>query len=90
MMVTEKKEIIRHKPISGQIHEHHGFELLADGNMKDADKDYCIHGDKSFAYRGSNTSLTYHFQNKHSLQYSKLQLAMSPTLSQLTAASSST
>ena len=46
--------------------------------------------DKSLAYHGSNTSLTYHLQNKHSLQYSKLQLAKSASFNQLTAAASST
>ena len=74
-MATEKKRFIKYKPISGRLH--FGFKLLADGNIKNADNVYCIHCDKSFAYHGSNMSLTYHLQNKHSLQYSKLQLAKS-------------
>ena len=86
-MATEK---IKYKPVSGRLKEHFGFKLLADGNIKNADNVYCIHCDKSFAYHGSNTSLTYHLQKKHLLQYSKLQTTKSASLGQLTAAASST
>ena len=71
-MATEKKRFIKYKAISGKLQENIGFKLLAGGNIKDADKVYCIHCDKSFAYHGSNTSLTYYLQRKLSLQYSKL------------------
>ena len=64
-MATVKNRVIKYKPISGGLHKHFGFELLADGNIKNADKIYCIPCDKSFAYHGSNTSLTHHLQNKH-------------------------
>ena len=49
-----------------------------------------IHCDKSFAYHGSNTSLTYHLQKKHLLQYSKLLPTKSASFGQFTAAASST
>ena len=64
--------------------------MLADGNIENADNVYCIHCDKSFAYHGSNTLLTYHLQKKHLLQYSKLQPTKSASFGQLTAAASST
>ncbi|XP_014767987.1 E3 SUMO-protein ligase ZBED1-like [Octopus bimaculoides] len=89
-MAAEKNRIMKFKTISGRLHEHFEFKLLADGNIKTADNVYCIHCDKSFAYHGSNTSLTYHLQNKHSLQYSKPQFAISVSFSQSTAAVSST
>jgi len=88
-IATEKRRSIKYKPISGRLHRHFGFKLLADGIIKNSDNVYCIHCDKSFAYHGSNTSLTYHLQNKHSLQYSKLQLAKSASFSQFTAAAAS-
>ena len=89
-MATEKKRVDKYKPMSGRLHEHFGIKLLANSNIKNADKAYCIHCDKSSAYHGSNMSLTYHIPNKHSLQYSKLQLSKSASFSQLTATSSST
>ena len=89
-MTIEKNQFIKYKPISGRLKEHFGFKLLADGNIKNADNVYCIHCDKSFAYHGSNTSLTYHLQKKHLLQYSKLQPTKSSSFGQFTAAASST
>ena len=46
-MATKKKRFIKYKAISGKLQEHIGFKLLAGGNIKDADKVYCIHCDKS-------------------------------------------
>ena len=89
-MAMDKNQFTKHKPISGRLKEHFGFKLLVDGNIKNADNVYCIHCDKSFAYHGSNTSLTYHLQKKHLLQYSKLQPTKSASFGQLTAAASST
>ena len=89
-MAMDKNQFTKCKPISGRLKEHFGFKLLADGNIKNADNVYCIHCDKSFAYHGSNTSLTYHLQKKHLLQYSKLQPTKSALFGQLTAAASST
>lgn len=81
-MATRKK----YKPMSGRLREHFGFRLLADGNIENASKVYCIHCDKLFAYHGSNTSLTYHLQSKHSQQYLKLQLSKSASSNSLMAA----
>ena len=89
-MEIEKNRFIKYKPISGRLKEHFGFKLLADGNIKNAGNVYCIHCDKSFTYHGSNTSLTYHLQKKHLLQFSKLQPTKSASFSQFTAAASST
>uniref|UniRef100_A0A0L8H915 BED-type domain-containing protein n=1 Tax=Octopus bimaculoides TaxID=37653 RepID=A0A0L8H915_OCTBM len=77
---------MKYKSLSGRLHEHFGFKLLVDGNIKTADNVCCIHCDKSFAYHGSNTSLTYHLQDKHSLEYSKPHFAKSASFSQSTAA----
>ena len=89
-MAIEKNQFIKYKPISGRLKEHFGFKLLADGNIKNADNVYCIHCDKSFAYHGSNRSLTYHLQKKHLSQYSKLQPTKSASFGQFTAPASST
>ena len=89
-MAKEKNQFTKYKPISGRLKEHIRFQLLADGNIKNADNVYCIHCDKSFAYHGSSTSLIYHLQKKHMLQYSKLQPTKSASFGQLTTAASST
>ena len=47
---------------------------MNDENVKNVDKVYCVHCEKSFAYHGSNTTFTYHLQSKHPLQYQKLTL----------------
>ena len=47
-MATEKKGGIKYIPTSRRLHEHFGFELLADGNMIYFDKVYCIHCDRTF------------------------------------------
>ena len=57
------------KPLSGKLNKHFVFKLTADGKVDDGDKIYCVHCDKQFAFRGSNTSLTYHLQHKHPLKY---------------------
>ena len=88
-MAIEKNQFIKYKLISGRLKEHFGFKLLAEGNIKNADV-YYIHCDKSFAYHGSNTSLTYHLQKKHLLQYSKVQPTKSALFGQFTTAASST
>ena len=89
-MAAESNRGIRYKPIAGRLHEHFGFKLSFDRNIENADNVCCIHCDKPFAYHGSNTSLTYHLQNKHPLQYQKLRLAKSASSSKLIAALSST
>ncbi|CAI9733843.1 Hypothetical predicted protein [Octopus vulgaris] len=66
-MAAEKNRVMKYKPISGRLHEHLGFKLLADGNIKTADDVYCIYCDKSFAYIGSNTWLTYLPPSKRTL-----------------------
>ena len=63
-MAVQSNRDIRYKPIAGRLHEHFGFKLSVDRTIENADNVYCIHCDKSFAYHGSNTSLTYHLQNK--------------------------
>lgn len=85
-MEAERNRIIKYKPISGRLHKYFGFKLLDDGNIENADNVYCLHCDKSFAYHGSNTSLTYHIQNKHPLHYQKLQIAKSVSSSKYTTA----
>ena len=57
-MATEKKRVIKYKPISGRLHDHLGFIFLDDGNIKSADKVYYIHCDKSFTYIVTNRSHT--------------------------------
>ncbi|CAI9728291.1 zinc finger BED domain-containing 1-like [Octopus vulgaris] len=47
-MSAEKNRVMKYKPMLGQLHEHFGFKLLADGNIKTAGKVYCIYCDKSF------------------------------------------
>ena len=89
-MAIEKNQSIKYKPISGRLKEHFGFKLLADGNIKNADNFYYIHCDKSFAYHGSDTSLTYHLQKQRLLQNSKLQPTTSASFGQFTVAASST
>jgi len=61
--------VIKYKPISGRLglHEQFGFKLLADRNIENVENTYCMHCDKSFACRGSNTPVTYHLQNKYPL-----------------------
>ena len=74
--MATKKRFIKYKVISGKLEEHYNnFELLADRNIKNADKVYCIHCDKSFAYHGFNTSLTYHLQKntRYNIQNFSLQ-----------------
>ena len=82
-MATEKKWFIKYKSVSGKLQEHFGFKLLVDHNIKNADQVYCILSDKSFAYHESNRLRIYHLKQKHSLQYSKFQLAKSALFSQL-------
>ncbi|BFZ13786.1 hypothetical protein BsWGS_16825 [Bradybaena similaris] len=57
------------KPLRGKLSKHFVFKLTADGKVDGGDKIYCIHCNKQFAYRGSNTSLTYHLQHKHPAHY---------------------
>jgi len=56
---SNKMAAEKYKKISRRLHKHFGFKLLTDGNVENVDKVYCIHCEKSFAYHGSNTSLTY-------------------------------
>lgn len=49
-MVAENNQVIKCKHISSQLPVYFGFKLLADGNIENADKVYCIHCDKSFAF----------------------------------------
>jgi len=56
---SNKMAADKYKQISGRLPKHFGFKLLTDANVENVDKVYCIHCEKSFAYHGSNTSLTY-------------------------------
>ena len=51
------------KHLSGKLSDHFAFKVNADGKVEDGDKINCLHCNKQFAYRGSNTSLTYHLQH---------------------------
>ena len=84
-MATKKKRFIKYKATSGKLQEQFGFKLLADGNIKNADRIYCIHCDKSFAYHESNARLltTFKKNTPYNIQNFSLQ-------SELTAAASST
>jgi len=62
---SSDKKIIR---IGGKLSEHFAF-LNADAPSDGASKISCLHCKKQFAYRGSNTSLTYYLQHKHPMQY---------------------
>jgi len=53
------------KHLSGKLSKHFVFKLTADGKVDGGDKVYCVHCNKQFAFRGSNTSLTYRLQHKH-------------------------
>ena len=57
---SQKMVAAKYKQISGRLNEHFGFKLLNDENVKNVDKVYCVHCEKSFAYHGSNTTFTYH------------------------------
>ncbi|XP_077309863.1 E3 SUMO-protein ligase ZBED1-like [Lithobates pipiens] len=67
MASNESNVAVKH--ISGKLSKHFIFRLTADGKVDDGNKVYCIHCNKQFAFRGSNTSLTYHLQHKHPLKY---------------------
>lgn len=67
--MASNKSNVSVKPLRGKLSKHFVFKLTADGKVDDGDKIYCIHCNKQFAYRGSNTSLTYHLQHKHPLHY---------------------
>lgn len=67
MASNESNVAVKH--LSGKLSKHFIFKLTADGKVDDGDKVYCLHCNKQFAFRGSNTSLTYHLQHKHPLKY---------------------
>ena len=60
------------KHLTGKLRKHFVFKLNADGKVDEGDKIYCVHCNKQFAFRGSNTSLTYHLQHKHPLKYQQV------------------
>jgi len=57
------------KHLNGKLHDHFIFKMSAGGKLDNGDKVYCIHCNKKFAYRGSNTLLIYYLQHKHILKY---------------------
>ena len=57
--------------ISGKLNKHFAF-LNSEGGAPGSVKVSCLHCKKQFAYHGSNTSLTYHLQHKHPLQYQRV------------------
>ena len=62
-MATTSDKSVKYKAISGQLSEHFGFKLSADGTVLNAENVWCLHCHKSFAFHGSNTSLRYHLQH---------------------------
>ena len=79
-MATAGDKSVKYKAISGRFSEHFGFKLSSDGTVSSAENVYCVHCHKSFAFHGSNTSLCYHLQHVHPLQYQKV-LDSKPTVS---------
>ena len=67
MASTENNVAVKH--FSGKLSKHFVYKLNALGKVGDGDKVYCVHCNKQFAFRGSNTSLTYHLRHKHPLKY---------------------
>ena len=67
MATNESTAEVKH--LRGKFSKHFIFKLTADGKVDEGDKIYCVHCQKQFAFRGSNTSLTYHLQHKHPLKY---------------------
>ncbi|XP_040178075.1 E3 SUMO-protein ligase ZBED1-like [Rana temporaria] len=67
MASNESNVAVKH--LGGKLSKHFIFKLNADGKVEDGNKVYCIHCNKQLAFRGSNTSLTYHLQHKHPLKY---------------------
>ncbi|XP_040181188.1 E3 SUMO-protein ligase ZBED1-like [Rana temporaria] len=67
MASNESNVAVKH--LGGKLSKHFIFKLNADGKVEDGNKVYCIHRNKQLAFRGSNTSLTYHLQHKHPLKY---------------------
>ena len=67
MASNESNVAVKH--LSGKLSKHFVFKLTADGKVDGGDKVYCVHCNKQFAFRGSNTSLTYYLQHKHPLKY---------------------
>ena len=61
-MATEKKQFIGYKATICQVNYEKIFDLNCCVISKNANKVYCIHSDKSFAYQESNTSLIYHLK----------------------------
>ena len=57
------------KHLNGKLSIHFIFKLTADGKVHEGDRIYCVYCHKQFAFRVSNTSLTYHIQHKHPLKY---------------------
>ncbi|XP_065650273.1 E3 SUMO-protein ligase ZBED1-like [Hydra vulgaris] len=75
------------KHLNGKLSKHFVFKLNADGKVDEGDKIYCVHCNKQFAFRGSNTSLTYHLQHKHPLKYQQLvdsERKMTPQIKSIT------
>lgn len=62
----------KYKAISGRLSDHFGFKLASDGTIINAESVCCVHCHKSFAFHGSNTSLSYHLQHVHPVQYQKV------------------
>jgi len=48
-----------YKPVTGKLREYFGFKLDDDSKVKDGEKVYCFHCDKGFAFRDSNTLLSF-------------------------------
>ena len=67
MASNESNVAVKH--LSGKLNKHFVFKLTADGTVDGGDKVYCVHCNKQFAFRGSNTSQMYHLQHKHPLKY---------------------
>ena len=70
-MADDDNDDCKMRHISGKLREHFAF-LTSDAATPDGIKISCLHCKKQFAYRGSNTSLTYHLQHKHPLQYHRV------------------
>ena len=60
---------VKFKHITRKFSKNFVFKLTADNKVEDGEKIYCVHCHKQFSFKGSNTSLTYHLQKKHPINY---------------------
>jgi len=63
LLLTSKMADSRNKDYKPVTGKHFGSKLDDDNKVTDGEKVYCLHCDKGFAVRGSNTAMTCHLQH---------------------------